>query len=782
MYILDPGKIIFPLQSIEIPEQLGGKGQQIKWLQAAGFQVPKTFVIPSPCQNSYLSDPKRFIIQLERELTSEIPQDKLFAVRSSANVEDSATLSFAGQFMTLLDVRGALDICQAVEEIFLASQSPGLQSYLAKSEVSAEGIKMAILIQEMVPPVISGVAFSKNPITGMNEIIVEAIEGRGDTLLQGGETPVRWVSKWGDWTVQPEQNSIDEGVIRKVVGTTQEIEKLFGDPIDLEWVFDGNQLNWLQVRPITSLDNMQIYSNRISREFLPGIIKPLIWSINTPLVNGAWIELFSELIGPNDITPEDLAKSFYYRAYFNMGAIGKIFEILGFPRESLELLLGLEGGEDRPTFKPTAKTYRHLPRMLGFLIRRLRYDTEFEQAISILKSGFAEFAEKPLQVMNSTALLDLADTLIPITQQAARYNILTPLFQSIFTRLFKGQIEKLGQDYATFDLNRENFALEEFDPNPHLAALNAQFRGLPEEIQEFIRETSFENLPEREEVREFHASVLKFLFKFGHISESGNDFSVAPWRENPDIVLDMVMENSQVERENLKIGWEDLEIPALRQGLLRFLYNRTRKYHLYRESISSLYTFGYGLFRDIFLEIGERLVNEASLVQRDDIFYLDIDEIKSHLTGTLEGTQLQPLVDQRKAAIESSRDAVLPDLIYGDHPPPLEDEPDLDKLKGVPTSRGYYKGVVKVVESAQEFGKLNPGDVLVIPYSDVAWTPLFGRAGAVIAEAGGILSHSSIVAREFNIPCVVSVNNACRLPENTTVTVNGYTGEITVHP
>jgi pyruvate,water dikinase len=70
---------------------------------------------------------------------------------------------------------------------------------------------------------------------------------------------------------------------------------------------------------------------------------------------------------------------------------------------------------------------------------------------------------------------------------------------------------------------------------------------------------------------------------------------------------------------------------------------------------------------------------------------------------------------------------------------------------------------------------------LVIPYADVGWTPLFMRAGAVIAESGGLLSHSSIIAREYNIPAVVSVAHACRLADGTTVTVDGYQGEITIH-
>jgi len=80
-----------------------------------------------------------------------------------------------------------------------------------------------------------------------------------------------------------------------------------------------------------------------------------------------------------------------------------------------------------------------------------------------------------------------------------------------------------------------------------------------------------------------------------------------------------------------------------------------------------------------------------------------------------------------------------------------------------------------------DFSKVRPGDVLVIPFSDVGWTPLFTKAGAVIAESGGILSHSSIVAREYNIPAVVSVPNACTLQDGRIVSVDGYKGEVLVH-
>ena len=76
---------------------------------------------------------------------------------------------------------------------------------------------------------------------------------------------------------------------------------------------------------------------------------------------------------------------------------------------------------------------------------------------------------------------------------------------------------------------------------------------------------------------------------------------------------------------------------------------------------------------------------------------------------------------------------------------------------------------------------MQPGDVLVVPFADVAWTPLFGRAAAVVAEAGGILSHAAVVAREYGIPCVVSVHEATTaIPDGATVLVDGMTGQVRV--
>jgi pyruvate,water dikinase len=169
----------------------------------------------------------------------------------------------------------------------------------------------------------------------------------------------------------------------------------------------------------------------------------------------------------------------------------------------------------------------------------------------------------------------------------------------------------------------------------------------------------------------------------------------------------------------------------------------------------------------------------------EDIFYLEWPEVRRFAAGG--GTEQLPSaaapVAARRQAMEEAADAMLPEIIYGDQTPPRETMGRIGgKLKGIPTSRGYYRGRVCVVQSVEQFGQVAAGAVIVIPYSDVSWTPLIAKAGAVVAESGGTLSHSSIVAREYNLPAIVSVTGACRLlTDNMEVTVDGYKGEITMH-
>ena len=146
-----------------------------------------------------------------------------YAVRSSANVEDSLAYSFAGQLESVLFVSGLNSVIQAVLEVYQSVQTPQLAPYLKKVGLSVAAIQMAVVIQEMVQPEVSGIVFSKSPITDLDDMIVEAVLGSGESLMQDGVTPERWVHKWGDWKERPAASEISDALISMVIEQAKEI-------------------------------------------------------------------------------------------------------------------------------------------------------------------------------------------------------------------------------------------------------------------------------------------------------------------------------------------------------------------------------------------------------------------------------------------------------------------------------------------------------------------------------------------------------------------------------
>ena len=262
---------------------------------------------------------------------------------------------------------GTENILNSVISVWESDSDPLTNNYSEQTGAGSE-IKMSVIIQEMVEPLFSGVAFSRNPLTGIREVIVEAVRGSGVSLMQEGMTPYRWVNHSGHFTQSTDLAEIPLTVIEQIVKQTKAVSKKAQMDVDLEWVWNGSEIFWVQMRQITSLKSIKLYSNRISREMLAGLIKPLIWSVNIPLINGVWINILKELTGPNDISPNDLARPFYYRAYFNMGLLEEVFDDAGIPAESLEVMWGFTPRENRKmSFKPTLKMIRLLPGMIKFI-------------------------------------------------------------------------------------------------------------------------------------------------------------------------------------------------------------------------------------------------------------------------------------------------------------------------------------------------------------------------------------------------------------------------------
>jgi pyruvate,water dikinase len=270
--------------------------------------------------------------------------------------------------------------------------------------------------------------------------------------------------------------------------------------------------------------------------------------------------------------------------------------------------------------------------------------------------------------------------------------------------------------------------------------------------------------------------------RFGHFSESGNDFSYPKWREDPEFVFRMILNHTELKRQHEAISFDDIRYSRLLHPRLRASYRKAGKFRVYREQISSLYIFGYGLFRNLFLKLADEIREEGLLEDRDDIFFFTKPELDSLVLARDKSMKdnYMTLVRKRKAGMEASSGLILPAVIYGEVAPIL-DRKDLVNFKGTATSSGNYTGKARIVRETADFNKVKNGDVVIIPFSDVSWTPVLCRAGAIVAESGGMLSHCSIIAREMGIPSLVSVDNACTLQDDILVTVDGSNGFLTVH-
>lgn len=737
---------------------IGNKAKNLIFLMKNSVYVPKSWACDWVAQESFQLDESKIMDQLKMELTNIIQPNISYAIRSSANMEDGSQFSFAGQFKSFLNVQGVAQVINAIVEVWKSASSPSLLNYMTDNNIQ-QTVKMGVIIQEMVHSVYSGVSFSKNPLTGLSEVIVEANLGLGDTIAQ--TTPLRWVNKWGEWIEQSSYKDIRQDLIKEVVYKTKQIAKSFGAAVDIEWAFDGKQLYFLQVRRITAAD-VAIYSNRISKEMLPGIIKPLVYSVNTALVNQQWVNILTRLAGNHSITPESLSGHFFYRAYFNMATFGRIFEYLGMPYESLELMMGLENeGSDKPKFHMGSKTIRLMPRFIRFFLSFIRIESQFNRQI---EKKIDEFRLSNKEIQESVSIEQLwqhsqkvFDDMKPIVY----FNITVPLFAMMYNKLLSSELQKANIDLRNIDLSHVRSNAIDYSPHTALHKLNEKYSD-----QSSVNQA------------ELDQDIQQFLEQFGHFSDSGNDFSSKPWRESPQLIKQMIEMATVQQTENNKTRFDQIRLPITKRWFTNVLYRRTNRFAVHREAISYIYTYGYGRFRTCFIKMGEHFAQSEIIEYPEDIFYLYYDEVKD-IVESGSKAKLHSLVEDRKQQIKLVQDVQLPELIFGDQQPPIINE-ESQEYRGIPTSLGTYTGEARVLMGLSEFEKLKKGDILIIPYSDVGWTPLFNKAGAVISESGGMLSHSSIIAREYHIPAVVSVKGACNIKDGTILTVNGYTGQIEV--
>ncbi len=178
------------------------------------------------------------------------------------------------------------------------------------------------------------------------------------------------------------------------------------------------------------------------------------------------------------------------------------------------------------------------------------------------------------------------------------------------------------------------------------------------------------------------------------------------------------------------------------------------------------------------LAAGGLLQREGGLEDAQDVWLYDFDELLSALENP--GEPLSVDMASRRAEYQWHRQLRHPAVITSDGEIPRAEPPaapGVDGLVGIPTSGGVAEGIVRVIYDPSD-AMLESGEILVAPHTDPGWTPLFLNAAGLVTNVGGVMTHGSLVAREYGIPSVVLAEATMRLKSGQRVRVDGYRGVV----
>lgn len=756
-------------------DKVGNKAATLAQLKAWGYPVPRGYVLPA-------GDDLNPLI----EITEPSTQHPI-AVRSSAMDEDTGTASAAGLYTSILNVTSKEALESAIQQCFISYNNPGAVQYRKDRNLPEQGL--AVLVQEQVQGVFSGVAFSRDPIARSGDaVVIEALPGAASQVVSGQQTPEQYRVLVGanDVEVEGEQawqlpaaltlpvegeGQVPSRLIQQVAYLARHLEARYhGIPQDIEWSFDGETLWLLQSRPITTLQ--PIWTRKIAAEVIPGSIRPLTWSINRPLTCGVWGEIFTLVLGnrAEGLDFEETATLHHSYAYFNATLLGDIFLRMGLPPESLEFLT--RGAKfSKP---PLSSTLKNVPGLLRLAGRELSLEKDFKRDCKTLfQAGMQTLAAAPRESLSPLQLLERIETVLSLLKRATYYSIFSPLSFAVREGLFKVPPQALDAGQ-----NPEVGALKE------LAAIATDIRRtLPASTLATVSSASdlMTVLSEHPEAQPSRLQLEQFITTYGYLSEVGTDIAVPNWQENPAPVQELLTQyvlsppNDAVALSFTVSGWKQKSVQ--------------RRLDL-KGQVNALYSQLLAELRTCFLVLENRWITEGLLTQSGDIFFLIYDEIQVLVNQpeTLRSTLAQR-IEARKQQFETDRqvDAV-PTLVFGNEPPRMNASAFsrsplgvAQTLKGIGASPGIIEGTIRVMRQMGSLEGNSESIILVVPYTDAGWAPLLARADGLIAEVGGRLSHGAIVAREYGIPAIMDVTEATqRLHNGQRVRIDGAAGTVEV--
>jgi pyruvate,water dikinase len=740
-------------------------------------------------------------------------------VRSSATAEDLPGAAFAGQQETYLNVIGPDALLHAVQQCWASLWSDRAIVYRTRQGIAHAGVRLAVVVQRLVPADVAGVLFTANPVTGArDELVLDASPGLGEAVVSGEVTPDHYRLRKGTHQILEHTLGLREVIVRpapdggvhqdrsagadsvpaaapalpdhavqELARLAEAVERHFGAPQDVEWAWAGGQCFLLQARPITALPPAS------SAAPLAPPAKSLIKPVTTPIRAAA----APRRRGPNftgelfSVRPYPLDLSAHIRVLLR--AIGDAMAgPLGarFPTAA-DAIIEEDGVPLRLARFEPGLTWRVLYKPWLSVWQRRHYDL-FHWAGDPLLARALDRA-RALEARDLSGLswrevvdalhdaLDLYPAFAALRDRYFPLAIWHTVSLWLLLRLAGPRTRRYGRsgdllagvETKTLALNR---ALE------RLAALVRQSPAL----RKLIAETEPAALPDVLDaagaapdgaaVRSFLDAFADFLRQYGHRESVVTVASLPSWREARHIPLGVVRalaagpppaeDPAARARAAALRAREDvlahtaLGRPPLRGWFLRALEG-ARVFPQLREDTHFFLTVPLPLERRSILELGRRLVTAGVLDTPDDVFHLTLAELDTAgATWPPPAQTVQRLRDT--VARRRARRAALADVPFVDPdlhaaPPPLSGGA---LLSGTPGGAGVAEGPVRVIRGPAEFGTLLPGEVLVAPFTNPSWTPLFQHACAVVVDTGAAISHAAIVAREYGIPAVMGARGA----------------------
>ncbi len=885
---------------LELPV-IGGKAFNLVKLIRAGFPVPPGFCITSRAYEGFIGRGnlkreiqslvssiqwerinhikswsqaiKELIMQQEypgrvrdavlfawRQFRSEAGGGFRAAVRSSAALEDSAELSFAGQYDSYLNISSEDELLAGVKKCWASLWSDRALTYYHSHNLDCLAVSMAVVVQVLVDAEVSGVMFTANPINqDQGEMVIHGAWGLGGTIAAGKSLADEFLvdkdrmqirsSKIHEkrlMVVPGEQGTIEcpvpeikqdrqslsiEQVLRLAV-LGRKIETLLDAPQDIEWALSREQIFILQSRPITSLllihwgneatrqlfaGHVVFWSNFNTRETLPYPLTPMSASyfmdLLFPVANESWLGITEESRFYAYGISLDLI---YSRLYWNMNMVfatplgqqvkkldhetGVFFEELyrqgrlyiprppkGFLRFWLSLFFA-------------SRLIRSLFRIPWFAGRR-----GIEKRNRALWQWGSEFEELNLESRSTRQLIrDFKDfnirmarigfplLLITVVKGLLGLNLLEKLtrkWEDIpFTALLAGI-----EGNKTTDGALELYKLSIVSPQLRQQLLDTGIGGIP-----LLCRGSKEG-------QVFLDRLNEFLNHYGHRGVKEFDIGQPRWCEDFSFVLQMIKNYLQLTEgeetpllhfERMKREREQVTALALARlvklfPIKKWLFKKMlRMAHFYIPQRENNKYYALKFFfasRRVLLEIGRRLCDKGWLGNEGEIFYLTLPELESFARHDFLETRIKELVGKRKSAWQKHQ-CINPPLIIRSDGKRIEFQPDTKEkegaliLQGAAASRGKVTGTARLIMDPADGSEFNKGEILVAPYTDPGWTPLFLTAKALVMEAGGIFSHGAVVAREYGIPALVGVKGAVeKIKTGDKITVDGNEGQVIIH-